>query len=227
MSESRLTLLIRMKHLLLPALVMSLFAVAPAKSANIVVNGGFESATFAPWVVNDSTWFITTGGFGIVPHSGAHFAQTGCVGGGCIFPAATGAFLYQDLATTVGQTYDLTFFYAPNFGSVAELQVLWGDAGTPLVGSPGGTCSAGTNCVFDTTSNVGGTSYNMETVSGLLATSALTRLEFLGRQDPTFNGLDDVSVVGTGSAVPEPATILLGGAGLVGAFLRRKRTVRA
>ena len=63
--------------------------------------------------------------------------------------------------------------------------------------------------------------YNQYSVSSLLASSRTTRLEFLGRQDPSFLGLDDVDVQGT---IPEPATLALlaGGLLLIGG-LRRLR----
>jgi hypothetical protein len=51
--------------------------------------------------------------------------------------------------------------------------------------------------------------YTQYTVSSLLGTGSDT-LAFLGRQDPGWDGLDDVDVEDTGvSGVPEPASLLL------------------
>jgi len=86
---------------------------------------------------------------------------------------------------------------------------LWGASGTTL------------NVVKDIV-NIGVTPYTEYTVDGLVATSALTRLEFLGRQDPGFDSLDDIDVEGVSSAVPEPSALILMGTALISmlAFVR-------
>ena len=174
-------------RLILAGVCLCSFAIA---QSNIVQNPGFESGTFAPWVARG--WGV--GGAGGA-HTGTHYADTGCVGGPCIVPApGTGAWLYQDLATTPGATYQLTFYYFPGPGTVAgqaELQVLWGASATQLTTGGPGACSG--NCVFDNTS-IGPSAYTQYTVANLVATSATTRVEFLGRQDPSYDGLDDVAV---------------------------------
>jgi hypothetical protein len=218
--------------------VLAFLAASSAFGANIVQNPGFETGDFSFWAT--SNWGVTgTGGIGgVFPNSGSFFAETGCVGTTCIAPdsdtSGAAAWLYQDLATVNGGTYSLSFAYASgnagvgagSVGSLAftgvELQVLWGDSATPLVASAPGTCTGGTNCVFDSTDTTNGTNYVVYTVSGLQATSSSTRLEFLGEQDPAQIGLDDVSVNATG--VPEPSSFFLLGSGLLGmgALARRK-----
>jgi hypothetical protein len=56
-----------------------------------------------------------------------------------------------------------------------------------------------------------------------------TNLTFLGRQDPGFDGLDNVSVNPTGAATPEPSSLLLATSvlpGLVGLGMVRRRKMK-
>jgi len=185
-------------------LTLSLCALAsPASASNIVLNPGFETGAFPPWV---SDWGISGPPRA---HTGSFGAETGCVGDPCINPGPgeTAAFLFQDLTTTPGQTYNLSFWYFPDILDfpTSELQVRWGGS-----------------IVADIFNDPGGTNFHLVTVGGLVAASGTTRLEFRGRQDPRFLAVDDVCVDTPGgscasaSAVPEPASLLLLGSGLVG-----------
>ena len=191
------------------ALVLTLTFCALATSAsasNIVLNPGFETGDFTSWVVNDGTWSVSNSNpSGVTPHSGQAFAWTGCVGIGCIDPGPNGAWFYQDLPTTIGQSYSLSFWYHP-LGTPDELQVRWGgNVAVDIINQPNGP-------------------YAMF-LATVVATSATTRLEFLGRQDPGWNGVDDICVdtpngsCASAAAVPEPMSLVLLGSGLVG--LRR------
>ena len=199
-----------------------------AIAQNLVLNPGFETGAFAPWV--ERAWGI--GGVAS-SHSGTHYADTGCVGATCIRPSpAAGAYLYQDIATVPGTSYTLTFFYFPGpaGGGSAELQALWGPTATPLTTGGAGVCTG--NCVFDNTS-IGSSVYVQYTVPNLVATSTSMRLEFLGRQDPASDGLDDIVLTAVSAApVPTPALSSWGmlalGLGLAGVgywTLRRQRSV--
>src|SRR5438552_3325386 len=100
-------------------LISALAASSPAMASNIVLNPGFETDAFAPWVANPSSirpW-VVTGPSGFA-HTGQFYASTGCVGAQCMTPGPDpgGAWLYQDLATTPGATYNLSFWYAPESG---------------------------------------------------------------------------------------------------------------
>ncbi len=178
---------------LLVAVVVGLTVLPGVAFADIVVNGGFETGDLTGWTTNPAPaggfpWTVeTTGGLGPgFANSGNYYASTGCVGAGCLDPI-TGAWLTQTLPTIAGQTYDLSFAYDPYLGSPVELQVQWGGA-----------------TVLDLM-NSNSPGYTVYTVDDLLATSASTPLTFLGRDDPSFDGLDDVAV----SPTPEPSTLVL------------------
>jgi MYXO-CTERM domain-containing protein len=185
-----------------------------AHAVNIVLNGGFETGDFTNWSVNLSSvfpWEVDTSGqgFGNVPFDGTYFASTGCVGLHCITGTPPQqASLSQDLSTTVGDAYTLDFWFGTAYGNPMEVQALFGGA------------------VVEDLPNIGVTPYTEYTVSGLVATSTTTQLEFLGRQDLGFNELDDVSVTDNGPTAPEPAAWLLGLGGLL-TLVAARRLVRA
>jgi hypothetical protein len=192
-----------MKRAFLAVLLAGLvLAVTPARCANIVLNPGFESGSFTPWV--ESGWGVDSSGEA-VPHSGTYSAYTGCVGSSCLDPFS-GAYLYQDLATGSGTIYTLTFWYWPDQGTPNELDVRWNG-----------------NLVLSIVNDLSGHTYSQITVGGLQATSTTTRLQFNGRQDPAWLNIDDVSVEATVSGVPEPGTVFLLASGLIAVFLRRFR----
>jgi hypothetical protein len=121
----------------------------------------------------------------------------------------------------------LTFYYAPGSatgGGSAELQVLWGPSATPLTTGGNGTCTG--SCVFDNTS-IGSSAYTQYTVS-LTATSTSMRLEFLGRQDPATDFLDDISVTGPAAVsaptlLPSSLLATMAGLACVGWYMGRRR----
>jgi hypothetical protein len=207
-----------------PALALALTAfgtAVPAFSANIVQNGDFETGTFAGWTVNAASgdpWQVesTGSGYGIgSPFAGTYFASTGCVGATCITGTADEqASLSQVLTTVAGDVYTLTFEFS-TFGNGApnELDVLWNGTSVLDLG-PGGTLGPIST-------------YTLYTVTGLSAPTTSSTLTFLGRQDPSYDGLDNVDVELSGaSSAPEPASFLLlgGGLPLLWAVRRRFRT---
>ena len=188
-------------------------------AANIVLNPGFETGNLTFWVttpVSGDSWGVFPND--PLPHTGGFSAQTGCVGAPCMTPDDSsphpvGSWLYQDLPTAPGTLYNLSFWYTPGPGTVTgtqqkEFQALWD--GVP---------------VYTNTDPSNTNTYTLVTVQDLPGslTSSTTRLEFLGRQDPDFDGLDDISVEAGAASVPEPGTLALFAVGLSGLWRGRRR----
>jgi hypothetical protein len=166
--------------------------------ANIVVNPGFESG-LAGWTASPD-W--GSGNFAV--HTGTLGAFTQCVGAACI--STPTSFLYQDLTTVATQTYTLTFWYRFQGPSgtvnINELQTLVGGV---IVSD-----------LIDQGNNGG---VYQQAVATFVATGPTTRIQFDGRNDPSFLIIDDVCVDSNSSscpAVPEPATMTLLSAALLG-----------
>ena len=192
------------------ALVAAGLGAARPAIANLVVNGGFETGDFSGWTQSgrlDST-LVTSGGYGFpgIPHSGGFFAALGPVGGD--------GFLSQDLATTPGASYHVSY----DLGS---------DGAMPNDFS----ASFGGQSIFSTQS-IPRQGYQLYSFD-ILATSNVSTLRFGFQNSPGFLNLDDVSVEWTSNpksnapVVPEPATLVSAGLGCLGslAYLwRRRRT---
>lgn len=199
------------------AFASSLFA-GQVSAQNVVANGGFEDGVLAPW--SSSTWGVAG-----LARTDAFGAGTGCVGAVCLNPNVGS--LAQDLPTTIGTTYTLTFWYRmDSLDPPTELQALISD-GAPTSGGAG-TCTG--SCVFQTATPVTTWTQGSHT---FVATSTTTRLTFLGRNDPAGVYLDDVSVAEAGASVAtiptmsEWARILLGLtlAGGAALYIQRRRSL--
>jgi hypothetical protein len=193
---------------LLPAAL--LFVMLPAYGANLVVNAGFETGDFTGWTTHTCTgdcgaqgWFLGASD----PHTGADAAGTACVGVACL-DLTTGDWIKQTLTTVPSTTYNLTFWMDPA-GSEndpgVEIDAYWNnDKVGAFVSEPGG--------------------YHQYSVSGLVATSTSTVLEFTGRHDPATVYLDDIDVEASGATgTPEPMSFMLSGLGLALLGLVRAR----
>lgn len=172
------------------ALALGTFGAAQAAD-NILVNGSFESG-LASWTTSG---FILEGydyGVGDIAHSGSSAFYGGGIG--------AVAYLNQSVMTSVGQTYDVSFWlysdgYLPN-----RLQVLAD----------------------------GAVRYDLEDVklqdftrvtTTFTATQTLTQLQFALRNDAGALRLDSIAV----TAVPEPGTWALMAIGIGALALVRRR----
>ena len=193
----------------LSRLALFCILISRADAAQLLINGGFETGDFTGW--SQSGWFIDT----TDPEEGIYDASTGCGGPSCTTVGdPNSAYLDQIVTTTPGITYNLSFFYNsgqdPTQGS--ELLVLWGDPNAP---------SLSTVVDFMNVDTLG--SYEQYTGT-VTATSVMSELEFLGRQDFDFYYVDNVSLTSPVSTVPEPGSGILIAVGLIGYVLVRRAT---
>lgn len=215
----------------MPFRFLALALASTAFGGSIVINGDFETGDFTGWTTSvidtGPAWYIN-----LTPHTGSYAAATACVGNSCIYgTTAQQAALWQTLPTITGDSYTLSFWYNPGYagssGQVEELLVQWGGTGViDLVqfGSGGGATQGLQAQALQLTPTTPGIGYNQYIVTGLTATSTSTVLNFLGRQDPSVDNLDDIIVTDTTGTVPEPASYLLAAAGLLALGAAKFRT---
>jgi hypothetical protein len=173
--------------------------------ADLLVNGGFESGSLSPgWGGGNSV--EPSGTFGIPSHSGTYFLAFGSVGGDSVTS--------QTVSDTVGQSYDLQFFYFRDGATPSDLNVRFD----------------GVLIYSEVNSPAHGWVQHDFTVVG----TGTDTVSFGARNDPAFDGLDDVSLNAIGAAVPEPTSAALLGIGIGFSFtgvcgwrLRKRLAIKA
>jgi hypothetical protein len=189
----------RLARMVVGGMVVAIgLAVGTAQAAvNLVVNGSFEDGTFSGWTQTGNT------GFTGVECPGAPFAGPGDGNCDAFFgPVGSNGGITQNLATTIGQRYLISFDFQPDGGTPSFFSAVW-DAQPALFSVTNPPASAYQVLSFVAT-----------------ATAATTSLSFNFRDDPGFLKLDSVSV-----SLPEPGTMALLAIGMTGLLLRRRKTL--
>jgi hypothetical protein len=165
--------------------------------ADLVTNGGFEDG-FNGWTLDQPAWTqIDDGTWApyILPHTGKYYADFGSA------DADTPNIITQSLATTIGQSYKVSFWLANDGGTPANFYADFdGSHLTTLENPP---------------AFLDWVQYSY-TVTPSTSSSALT---FTFYQVPGYFHLDDVSV----SAVPLPGSLVLLASALLPLGWRRLR----
>jgi hypothetical protein len=190
-----------LKTLLKSTLIWGSMLLAGAAQANLVANGGFEDNTATctlPIVSWSGVGAFADGPGGCVGYA-AHTGTTATFFGA----VRTLLGISQDLSTTAGQSYHLQFFLASDGFTPNQFVVLWD--GVEIFNQSNIAASGYVQYDFD-----------------LVAADATTTLSFLGRNDPRYLTLDDVSVVAN-RTVPEPGALALAALALLGAGVAARR----
>jgi hypothetical protein len=175
------------KHLILMVALTSVLLFTGVASANLIVNGGFETGDFTGWTLTGNTGF--TGVSAGNPNSGIYAAFLGSVGSdGYMLQSAS-------FSTIVGEVYNVNFW-------------LFSDGGIP--NDFGAVYIGGTPVTLVALTNIPAQPYTLYQ-GQVTATLTSGNIAFNFRNDPGFLWLDDVSV-----QVPEPGTLILLGSGLLG-----------
>jgi hypothetical protein len=187
-----------------------------ASAANIVTNGGFEAGSTG-WSSTATTGFAPISAYGpCCSPSGIYPAGTSAAFFG--WGNLTGGQIWQDIPTSPGERYDVTFSYGAISG--ASLQTL----DVSALAGPGYTTVLGSLSLSAIgTPNLA--SLLSDYIFSFTATSAYTRLLFADTSLIT-NSVDGVldNVSANAMPVPVPATLALlaAGLGLIGVTKRKK-----
>lgn len=190
------------------SLILAVFAFATVGLAyagdnNLVTNGGFETGDFTGWTVTGDTNFVGVCSVSTCPYNYSPFMGTYAAYFGPVGDTAT---ISQNIATTPGTEYSLSFYLAnPEGGTPNYFQVSFGTSSFSF-----------TNF---------GAAFNWQQFTlTTLATGAETPLSFTFQNNPGYFFLDNIVVMQSGGSAPEPGTLALFGSGVLalGSVARRK-----
>ena len=187
----------KFRYLVAGAALAAAMTVSGAQAAELVTNGGFETGDFTGWATGGTSFPIYTVTNPV--QEGVYAAQIAGFLSSIGSPAENT--LTQVIATALGQSYDLSFWYYQDDRTPNGLNVIWN----------------GLSVYSATDESFAGYKHITTSVIG----SGSDSLVFKAYNDPAFTYLDNVSV----SAVPEPMTwaLMIGGFGMAGAVIRRRR----
>ena len=204
-----------MRSLLIAATIAA--AAAAPGSANILVNGSFETGDFTGWTQFGNTDFSsvqTVGptGPGEGPGCEVCAALDGVQGGGApdgdyiasFGPVESQGGILQSVMTTAGASYTLSFVLRNEGGVPNFFSVSFGDT------------------VLESMTDAPQSDYQTYSYT-LTGTGTANDLTFTFRDDPSYWDLDAVSLDADSTDVPEPAMLGLFGLGAVGLGLARRR----
>ncbi len=175
-----------------------LVVMVPARANNLVTDPGFEDCGGIAGVGNPPPGWSASGAAACEanPHSGSSDADP------FVDELST---LSQDISTTVGDSYDFSFW-------------LKGFVVTPDFF----TASFGSDEVLDLV-DPADFGYTLEDFTVTATAGTSTTIEFEGNGNGGLWALDDVSVTDLGPAAPEPGSVALVAAGLLGLWEFRRR----
>ena len=168
-------------------LVLRASAVADTQPpTSLVVNGGFETSDFTGW----PGWTLS-GNVAPLSYGPQTFlintAQSGQSAAG-LGPVGSDGTLSQDIQTTAGQHYTLSFWLANASGGPNDFTATWN--GQALLALVDESAQGYTEYTFD-----------------VVGTAPTSHLEFDFRQDPSYWSLDSISVTPVGSQAPAAPVI--------------------